>query len=561
MRAAPSGMPALRHSRRYLAGIQFFAFRFNRTQAAEKEDNMLSESFIKYRPRNVCAVYVEPRVVEVVRASRRWRTWEMEPVERYQVPEEEGLLEYLAHIGLRPKAKGSALLLFLSGTFYSVHREHYPLSLKDQIEEAVNFDWQENIFHEQESTLHFFGPPTQVEQHISVPIFDMRRELYDKFHQALNAQQFQSFSVMPSALAYDAFLPATPAQDEPGEPMQFLGRILDDSQLEVHRFYRGAFLDSMLIGKSQDTLGLLRENLKCVGVTDGNDNGTEGPGLNLLCTHAECGGRGGYGAEWSEKGLPVRQQGIEGEFVSSLVNKLIEKENIYAFDNELLLKPWQVPHAVWPIIGLVLLFVIFAGYEVNLSSRLTRESKALKTQVTRLENQWKPVEEFQARIGKFQEDKKTLSEFNNEGYPLLELLTYLTILTPEDTYLNYISLRKGQVTMRGESKSAIKYLSELSKTDGLTDVKFASPVTRNPSSDMERFNVQMQLDMSKLAKSLESLPAEKPGPSLKPVAEGSDATARPPGSGSSVQGKTDTDFGERNIVPEGTGSAGEEAIK
>ncbi len=62
--------------------------------------------------------------------------------------------------------------------------------------------------------------------------------------------------------------------------------------------------------------------------------------------------------------------------------------------------------------------------------------------------------------------------------------------------------------MRGESKSALKYLNELSKVDGLTQVKFASPVSRDPGNDMERFNIELQLDMKELRKSLKTLPAE-----------------------------------------------------
>ena len=73
--------------------------------------------------------------------------------------------------------------------------------------------------------------------------------------------------------------------------------------------------------------------------------------------------------------------------------------------------------------------------------------------------------------------------------------------------------------MRGESKSAIKYLSELSKIEGLSDVKFASPVTRDPGTDQERFNVQLQLDMEKLKKNFDTLPPEQPVHALGAAAE------------------------------------------
>ena len=122
----------------------------------------------------------------------------------------------------------------------------------------------------------------------------------------------------------------------------------------------------------------------------------------------------------------------------------------------------------------------------------------------------------------FRKIRKHSREFKSEDYQLLELLSFLTRLTPEDTWLNYLSLRQGQLILRGESKSAIKYLSELSKTEGFIDVKFASPVTRDPGTGMEKFNIQLQLDMEKLKKSFEALPPETPDEVLS---EGPDAGA------------------------------------
>jgi len=512
------------------------------------------KGFIRYRPTNLVAVYVEARTVEVVRATRKWRSWEIEQAERYPVPAGESVLDYIQFLNMRPKGrKGSALMLFIPSTFYSVHREHYPLSLKDQIEEAVNFDWQENIFHEMDSTLHFFGPAVSLDHHISVPIFSIQRAVYEKFQLALNAHQFQLFTVVPSALAYETFIPS-PVPGEPEEPLQIIGRVLDDSQLEIHRFYRGAFMDSMLIGNSQDSLKLFTENLLCMGEGVGDCSDRSVPHVNLLCTGAECGLDGDYGSNWSEKGLPVCKRSIDGAFVTNWLKGLLQQEHVPTFDNEILLKPWQVPRIAWPLLGLVLLFALFAFWQVGSSSRLLQTDKGLKRQLGQLELQWRPIEELQSRISKFQEDKKTLFEFNREGYPLLELLTYLTMITPEDTWINYISLRKGQVIIRGESKSAIKYLSELSKTEGLADVKFASPVTRNPNSDMERFNVQLQLDMEKMNKSLEALPLDKLAPSMKAVSsktgEVSDKAAGP--------AETEGDTGEPQELPEEPMSAPQE---
>jgi Tfp pilus assembly protein PilN len=465
------------------------------------------KGIVKYRPRSLCAIYVESRHIEVLRAHRRWRTWEIEPAERFPIPEGEAAVDFLQHLNIRPRGKkGSALLLFLPSIYYTIHREHYPSSLKDQLDEAINFDWQENLFHEHDRTLHFSGPPTSINHHVSVPIFSIQTEVYEKFHQGLNGSSFHTFTMLPSALSYKTFLPSL-ASSEGEESLEIIARILDESHLEVHRFYQGSFLDSMVIGKSVHSLRLFRENLRCLANGDGVC--VIEPHIHLLCTEAESIEAEGSGREWTDEGFPVQIHKLNEPFVSHWVRHLLEREMIYTFDTELLLKPWQVPRILWPLMCILLLFAAYAFYQIHSVDERAQTGKNLKKQVNQLEVQWKPIEEFQTRISKFQEDQKTLSEFNREGYPLLELLSFLTQITPDDTWLNYVSLRKGQLILRGESKSAIKFLSELSKVDGLSDVKFASPVTRNPASDQERFNVQLQLDMEKLKKSLEALPSDK----------------------------------------------------
>jgi len=191
------------------------------------------------------------------------------------------------------------------------------------------------------------------------------------------------------------------------------------------------------------------------------------------------------------------------------VKQLLTQDQVKTFDTQLLLKPWEVPKIAYPVLAMVGIFATYAFFQLHASSKLQEESRLLKRQTMQLETQWKPIEELQTRISKFEQDQKTLSEFNAQGYPLLELLTLLTQVTNEETWLNYFSLKKGQMMLRGESKSAIKYLSELSKVEGFQDVKFASPVTRNPTSDQERFNLQLEVNLEKLKKTISDLQIDK----------------------------------------------------
>ncbi|MGA3116664.1 MAG: PilN domain-containing protein [Syntrophobacteraceae bacterium] len=505
------------------------------------------KSIIKYRPTNLHAVYVEPLMIEVLQAHRHWRSWEVGVAEQSRVPRGQSVYDYLQYLNLKPKGrKGSALLAIVSSAYYSVHSEHYPLSIKDQLDDAVNFDWQENIFQEQGRTLYFSGLPVALNQHVSVPIFSIQREIYDKLNQALNGTLFHTFAVVPSALSFSALLPLL---DGVGEECEIIARGLDEENLEVHRFYRGAFLDSAVVDKSFHGLKLFGEKLKCTG------NEECEPHIHLVCAPGESNSAESPASIWGTVGLPVKVQEVPESLITSWLNRLLKQDAIHTFDSEILLKPWEIPRIVAPLTALIFIFVLYGLYQSHSSASMVETNNRLKAQVHQLEARWKPIEALQTRIAKFQEDQKTLSQFNRDDYQLVELLNFLTQLTPDDTWLNYLSLRQGQLILRGESKSAIKYLAELSKIEGLSDVKFASPVTRDPGTDEERFNVQLQLDMEKLKKSFEALPPEIPGGAL-----GESPTAEAPVAKKGLlEGSPSTTEQGGDETPEGGEAAGEQA--
>jgi general secretion pathway protein L len=269
----------------------------------------------------------------------------------------------------------------------------------------------------------------------------------------------------------------------------------------------------MVVGKSSQTMKLFSHNLKCTG------DGDHEPIIHLVCPPDESKLLKDQSAAWAEQGLPIKVLNLPEPFVTGWIRRLLKQDTIHTFDTEILLKPWQVPRVAVPLAALIVIFALYGIYQMRSAETMVQTSKQLRVQISQLETRWQPIEQLQTRITKFREDQKTLSEFNREDYRPLELLSFLTQLTPDDTWLNYLSLRQGQLILRGESKSAIKYLSELSKIEGLSDVKFASPVTRDPGTDQERFNVQLQLDMDKLKKSFETLPPEQPVPGLGAAAE------------------------------------------
>ena len=465
------------------------------------------ESIIRYRPTELCAVYMEPGRIEVCRARRAWRTWERGAVEQFHVPGGESVFDHLQHLNIKPSTrKGSALLAIVSSVFYSVHSEFYPLSLKDQLESAINFDWQENIFQEHEKTLHFFGPPVALERHLSAPVFTIQSEVYDKLIQAVNGSLFHTVAVAPSALLYADLLPG-PGESE--EESEILARSLDSDTFEAHRFYRGDFVESCEVGKFSRSLDLFTESL--MGTW-----GTGRPRVHFVCLPGERQGALTAAAGLEKAGVRAEVLEVQGSFISNWLDGFLKKDIIHTFDTEILLRPWEVPRIVWPLAALILVFALYGFYQSYSAGSLARRSGRLKVDIERLEARWKPIEELQMRITSFEQDKKTLAEFEQEDYRLGELLDLLSDRTPADTWLDYFSLSSGQIVLRGESKSALKYLAELSKVEGLKEVKFASPVTRDPGNDMERFNIELQLEKNTILKSLEAARRQSPAEGLAP---------------------------------------------
>lgn len=83
----------------------------------------------KQRPKHLVAIYVEELQVEILRAHRQWRNWQIESTEVLPIAESDNLFDFLQRLNIRPRDKRStALVLFLPRTYYSFHRELYPVS-------------------------------------------------------------------------------------------------------------------------------------------------------------------------------------------------------------------------------------------------------------------------------------------------------------------------------------------------------------------------------------------------------------------------------------------------
>lgn len=465
------------------------------------------KTIIRQRPKHLLSIYVEPTRIETLWSRRSFRRWDVGRVEQVALSEGEQPYEHLQRMGLRAKGAHTGLVLFLARSFYSFHRECYPAAIVDQLEETLTYDWPENIFYEDGQMLHFHGEPAPAGLQLVVPIFSLQQEVYDKFYQCLDGASFQTFTVVPGATAYRKLLAASEASSDGVPEIKIAGRQLDSSQLEVNRFLGGLLQDSVIIRAGEETPKLFFECARCSGEEDASPE-TEAC-IRLLRFKDEPAMEGVDA--WEGKRLAVETDEREEPLLASWTRDLLNEEETQGFGAPVYARPWRAPKALWVAICLVLVYSVFALYKAHERSVLANSLEELTARRARLEAQWKPIEQLQQRIPQLQEAQKALAQFGEQSYPVVGLLTLLSNMTPEDTWLNFFSVKGDELTLRGESKSAIKYLGEFSKAPGFHDARFASPVSKNPSSDMERFHIQIQVTPDKLKQAIDLIPPEAGG--------------------------------------------------
>jgi general secretion pathway protein L len=76
---------------------------------------------------------------------------------------------------------------------------------------------------------------------------------------------------------------------------------------------------------------------------------------------------------------------------------------------------------------------------------------------------------------------------------LVEVLEDLSARIPDDSYLQRVELRQGELQLVGVSTTASNLIRQLEASPLLTDVRFESSVTRDVTSGKERFTIVARL--------------------------------------------------------------------
>jgi len=79
---------------------------------------------------------------------------------------------------------------------------------------------------------------------------------------------------------------------------------------------------------------------------------------------------------------------------------------------------------------------------------------------------------------------------------VIKILNTLSILIKDDTSLSYAQYSEGHLQIQGESPAASGLLADLEESELFANARFASPVTQDRVSNLERF--QITIDVAKV---------------------------------------------------------------
>ncbi len=136
------------------------------------------------------------------------------------------------------------------------------------------------------------------------------------------------------------------------------------------------------------------------------------------------------------------------------------------------------------------LAIAAAGLPFALQARrlaaVEAELATLRPSVTRVEALRRGLEGAEAGSG------LVAAELARTGRPL-QALASVTALLPDDSFLAELSLKSGQLVLRGQSANAARLIARLAGDPALRDPAFAAPVTRTDAGTMDLFTIHAAL--------------------------------------------------------------------
>ena len=139
------------------------------------------------------------------------------------------------------------------------------------------------------------------------------------------------------------------------------------------------------------------------------------------------------------------------------------------------------------LLMVLLLTVTFPIY------RQTANIETLQAEIAAISSDAKRASKKQQLLVTLLEGQEVLVNKKNQNPAKLEIIRALTEFLPDDTSVSKLEINDKTVSVQGESLKASILIETLEQISLFKNVEFGSPVTRNSSSGMERYEIRLQL--------------------------------------------------------------------
>ena len=120
--------------------------------------------------------------------------------------------------------------------------------------------------------------------------------------------------------------------------------------------------------------------------------------------------------------------------------------------------------------------------------------KALQLKADSLEKDAKKVKAQQSDIDAVIDETRQLIKEKTATPEVIVILNTLSSLIKDDTWLSYLQYSDGHLQIQGESPAASTLIAVLEASELFVNARFASPVTQDTVSKLERFQITVDVD-------------------------------------------------------------------
>jgi len=152
---------------------------------------------------------------------------------------------------------------------------------------------------------------------------------------------------------------------------------------------------------------------------------------------------------------------------------------------------WQLRRVLNALLAALLLGLLVA-WQLQPLQAIEAEIQALQPALSKARADAEAVQQLQRQITELEQGGAFLEAKRRSPQPLA-LLRELSLILPDDTWLQQLQLRQNAVLLQGQSPAAAQVVQLLESSPLLRQVSFRSPVVRDPRSGRESFYLAAQV--------------------------------------------------------------------